>query len=597
MQSTILKLLTFVQSRARLRVLGLIVPLLLVALLEMASIGMVLPIVGILFGEGKSLPLPAPLATRLPALETEGYLTLVLVLFGLLFVLKNFVTAGAVMLVNRVIAREMARFLQRLFARYAFRTYAHHLDSHSAHFIQMIARTSMTGFDGLRNLLNIALELLVLAAIGILLLMIDPLATLLSGAVLAAAGIAYAVATGPALKRWGRASHEHEERAMKIVQETFHSIKFIKVSHSYRQFLDAFAHETDRFGHYLGLSLMSAHLPRLFIETVMVVAVLGTVSVLSGMRSTVDVTSFIAVLGLAGIRLLPSLNRILGYVSELRHRTTAIDALHKDLDQNVVDDRAAARDDIVPLPFAKEIRLDNICFTYPGAARPTLEAIDLVIAKGESIGIVGPSGAGKSTLADILLGLLRPTGGRLLVDGQDVLVNVERWQRQIGYVPQDIRLMDESLSSNVAFGVAPGKIDGGRVAEALRLANLDPETDAFEVGPEASLGEYGIRISGGQRQRVGIARALYRDPQFLLFDEATSALDSETEREITRAIAGLAGKKTVVLIAHRLSTVRGCDRVVFMKSGRIADIGPFEALAARNEDFARLVAPQNVASD
>jgi ATP-binding cassette subfamily C protein len=230
---------------------------------------------------------------------------------------------------------------------------------------------------------------------------------------------------------------------------------------------------------------------------------------------------------------------------------------------------------------------DHVTFRYDETLGPALEDVSFTIARGQSIGIVGPTGAGKSTLVDVLLGLLKPQGGRVLIDGEPLDSRERAWQRQIGYVPQDVYLLDESLRRNIAFGIPDGAIDEQRLARAVSQARLDEVVAALPQRLDTVIGEHGVRLSGGQRQRVAIARALYHEPSVLVFDEATAALDSQTEREVTEAIAHLRqgfggqavhGTRTVIAIAHRLSTVKGCDQLIYLRDGRVAGIGTYEAL-------------------
>jgi ATP-binding cassette subfamily C protein len=253
------------------------------------------------------------------------------------------------------------------------------------------------------------------------------------------------------------------------------------------------------------------------------------------------------------------------------------------------------------MEFRQSITCEDVSFVYEEAARPfdslalaqgkpALQDITLTIHRGESVGIVGPTGAGKSTLVDVLLGLLRPTSGRVLVDGDDLAGYEHAWQRLIGYVPQDPYLLDDTLRRNIAFGVPDSTIDEQRLARASTLAQLDEFVRQLPQGLETVVGEDGVRLSGGQRQRVAIARALYHDPDVLVFDEATAALDNQTEREVTRAIAALHGQRTLIVIAHRLTTVESCDRLIFLRDGRLVGVGPYAELL-RDPRFKAIAVP------
>jgi ATP-binding cassette subfamily C protein len=240
------------------------------------------------------------------------------------------------------------------------------------------------------------------------------------------------------------------------------------------------------------------------------------------------------------------------------------------------------------LRFDERIAFEGVSFAYEREGAPVLRDASLSIAPGESVGIVGPTGSGKSTLLDLLLGLLTPSKGRITVDGAELAGQLASWQRSIGYVPQDVYLEDATIRANVAFGLEREEIDDERVGRAVRSAQLDDFLSSLPAGLDTVIGERGVRLSGGERQRVAIARALYHEPELLVFDEATSALDPITELELTRAIDALKGKKTLVVVAHRLGTVRRCDRLFFLRDGRIEAVGSYDELLERSEEFRRM---------
>jgi ABC-type multidrug transport system fused ATPase/permease subunit len=247
--------------------------------------------------------------------------------------------------------------------------------------------------------------------------------------------------------------------------------------------------------------------------------------------------------------------------------------------RSVRDDFALAAPDplatVRRAPFTTGLELRGVTFRYPTAPRPSLEEVSLVVRRGEAVGFVGPSGAGKSTLVDVILGLFVPDSGTVLVDGEDVHANLRNWQDQVGYVPQAIYLTDDTLRRNVAFGLADRRIHEAAVRRAIRLAQLEEFVDSLPAGLDTVVGERGVRLSGGQRQRIGIARALYHDPSVLVLDEATSSLDTPTEHGVMQSVQALQGTKTVIIVAHRLSTVEYCDRLYRIEAGRLTEQGTF----------------------
>jgi ATP-binding cassette subfamily C protein len=301
-------------------------------------------------------------------------------------------------------------------------------------------------------------------------------------------------------------------------------------------------------------------------------------------------TGSIAVLGLfayAALRMLPIVNRITANINKIRFSSGALDNVRDDLDLV----RASAEGPAVGAPRGRlesAIELRDVDFTYEAAGTPALRNVDLVIKRGEKLGIAGQTGSGKTTLLDLILGLLSPTSGEVLVDGDPVEARLPGWLSTIGMVPQSVFLIDDTIRRNVAFGIQDRAIDDGRVSEALKLAQLSAFVDALPDGAESVVGERGTRLSGGQRQRIAIARALYSDPSVLILDEGTSALDNTTEAELMEALEDASRDRTVIIVAHRLSTVRQTDRIVFLDDGKIVDIGRFDELLERNAAFRRL---------
>jgi ABC-type multidrug transport system fused ATPase/permease subunit len=270
----------------------------------------------------------------------------------------------------------------------------------------------------------------------------------------------------------------------------------------------------------------------------------------------------------AAFRLLPSVNRLAMAIQNFRFNASGLAALYNDLQLSSEPPKASPG-----IEFRRSIALEGVVFRFPAAPAPALDGVTIRIPHGTSVGLIGGSGAGKSTAVDVLLGLLEPTEGRVTVDGIDIRDNLRGWQNLVGYVPQSIYLCDESLRENVAFGVPPEEVDEQALERAIRAARLDDFVATLPDGLSTVVGERGVRLSGGQRQRIGIARALYHDPAVLVLDEATSALDTATESEVMAAVNALQGAKTLVIIAHRLSTVEQCDIVYRLDRGRVISSG------------------------
>ena len=316
--------------------------------------------------------------------------------------------------------------------------------------------------------------------------------------------------------------------------------------------------------------------PRLMIETVFIVSMLAFMAVyLSGGG---DITAFatnIAAFAVAAVRVLPSVNRINTYITEIAYTQPSLDFVYENLQEGMKTDemlaKRRAQSQSEKLKLEDKIELDHISFHYPDSDKAIFKDAHMIVPKGKSVGIIGASGAGKSTIVDVLLGLLHAQEGQITCDGVDIFKNYESWLAQVGYIPQSIYLIDESIRDNIAFGIDADKIDDTRIWEVLKEAQLKEFVEELPEGLDTTIGDRGVRLSGGQRQRIGIARALYNDPEILVFDEATSALDNDTESAVMEAVNSFHGRKTMIIIAHRLNTIEKCDIVYKVENARLVE--------------------------
>jgi ABC-type multidrug transport system fused ATPase/permease subunit len=357
---------------------------------------------------------------------------------------------------------------------------------------------------------------------------------------------------------------------MQHLRQGLGGAKDVKLLGRERNFLDVYRLHNAQSAQVSQYQAMSQMLPRLWLE-LLAVAGLATlvIAMLAQGRNMATLMPTLGLFAAAAFRLMPSVNRVLNAAQVLRFCGPVVNVLHEEVKlaapEPVSSPRAAAS-----AGFQADIRLVDVAYAYPNAAAQALEGLTLRIRKGESVGFVGPSGSGKSTLVDVVLGLLTPQKGQVLVDSEDIQGKLRTWQDQIGYVPQSIYLTDDTLRRNVAFGLPEDAIDEAAVERAIRAAQLEEFAASLPKGLDTLVGERGVRLSGGQRQRIGIARALYHDPAVLVLDEATSALDTATESGVMQAVIALQGSKTVLIVAHRLSTVAHCDRLYRLEQGRVA---------------------------
>ncbi|MDD5131497.1 MAG: ABC transporter ATP-binding protein [bacterium] len=427
-----------------------------------------------------------------------------------------------------------------------------------------------------------------------LLLLVDPLLAMTGGGVICVTyAIFYMVVKGK-LKRIGKARLDSSQARFKIAAEGFGGIKEVKLIGAERVFVDRFSVVSEQFARYQALSQTVAQFPRYVIEAIMFGGVLVLILYLLATKQDLDkVLPLISLYIFAGYRLVPALQQIFAGLTTARFYKASLDFLYKDLggEDQVDEDDLLKTDQQERLPFLKEVRMENITFTYGGCAEPVINDVNITIKAKSKVAFVGKTGSGKTTVIDILLGLLRQQKGSLTIDGTIIdNNNVLCWQKNVGYVPQNIFLADDSIIKNIAFGIPDALIDRSAVEKAAKIANIhDFIINDVPKGYQALIGERGVRLSGGQRQRIGIARALYRDPEVLIFDEATNALDGVTEEAVIQAIKNLSVKKTIIMIAHRLSTVKDSDLIYVLDKGKLIGKGKYEDLVNSCAGFDALV--------
>jgi ABC-type multidrug transport system fused ATPase/permease subunit len=499
-----------------------------------------------------------------------------------------FVTLMASLAVKTVTIYFMKRFSRmrmlslstRLLGKYLGQPYEFFLGRHSAYLGKTIlAEVGEVVNSSIASAVRLMANIVIVLFISALLLAIEPVVALFAAGLISACfGITFLVIQ-TRLQRLGDIQVESKTQRFQLAQEALGGIKDVKVLGLERPYLQRFREPTYRLAKAQTLAQVLAELPRYVMEAAAFgVMILVTVWLLD--RRDGDLSAVLPVLGtfaVAGVRLFPTFQEMFRDLTQIRVSRPALDQLYDELNSPTGEpvQKRAPR----PLGLTSEIVLDRVGYNYPGTDTPALSDIDLRIPARTTVGFVGRTGAGKTTLLDILLGLMPPSEGALVVDGTPICPDtVRRWQRTIGYVPQSIYLVDDTIGANIALGADGDEPDPEAVQRAARQAALHEFVIGLPDGYETRIGENGIRLSGGQRQRIGIARALYRDPDVLVFDEATSALDNRTEHTVLDAIERLSSAKTILMVAHRLSTVRHCDRILLMDRGRIVGRGTYDEL-------------------
>ena len=466
---------------------------------------------------------------------------------------------------------------KKLLEAFLKRPYEYYLYAQSGEIIRVIQNDVGETYGLLTTLLTFATEGITTIALTLTIFLVDPLMTFFVAIMMGTAMMLIAKGITPLLQKEGLIRQKNLALTNKWLLQAINGIKEVKVTQKEHFFKEQYSTSGYKVIRAERKNAVWGQTPRLLIEMVSVCSMLALVAYL--IYQGREMESLIPALGafaMAAVKLLPSANRIIAALNMIAYQEPALDKMLKNLE--ILEDPKDGKklthfhrdmQPLSPISLEREIFLQSISYAYPNSNHNVLEHAEMHIPAGKSIGIVGVSGAGKTTAVDIMLGLLIPQEGHVLADGIDIWSNYSCWLSQIGYIPQSIFMLDDSIRANVAFGIIDEEIDNEKVWYALREAQLEAFVKTLPDGIDTQIGERGVRLSGGQRQRIGIARALYPNPALLIFDEATSALDNETEAAIMESIHGLHGKKTMVIIAHRLQTIEGCDMVYRVADGKI----------------------------
>ncbi len=501
----------------------------------------------------------------------------------------------AIWLTTRFAMMRSFSFSSRLLSNYLNQPYEWFLSRHSSNLGNAIlAEVDRVVLEGLLPAVRMIPEIFTVILLIAALCLMEPTIALSGAALLAVVYGLIFLFVRTKLLQLGEQQLSANQARFHIVQEATGGIKEVKISGLETGFLDVFRRTALRLARAQTAVQIIATVPRQVIEAIafggMILLILALL-----IQGDGNIESLIPILGLIaaiGLRLIPALQQVYSRLTNMKQADAILTRIHEDLTQleteSVEDlERRRAHSD---LPLRDKLVLDNVSYAYPNTERPALDKLSLAIEANTTVGIVGGTGAGKTTLVDIMLGLLHPSDGEIRVDDTAIdLDNRRAWQRTMGYVPQSVFLSDGTMAENIAFGVERDEIDMDAVIRASKIAALHDFVESdLDNGYETEVGERGVRLSGGQRQRIGIARALYHDPSTLIFDEATSALDTLTEAAVIESIRAIAGTRTVLMIAHRLTTIRECDKIFLIRDGKVAAAGTFEEVARADAEFGRM---------
>ncbi len=594
MLETVRRLFELMLPAERRRARLLFVVMLVVAILETAGVVSIMPFMALVANPHvveTNLYL-ARLYQGLAFSSTDAFLVFAGIVTLVLLTLSNAASMLLVWVMFRFVYLQDHLLSARLIERYVGRPYAFFLTRNSAELVKNILSEVTSVVHGLLiPSLQIAAKGLVALFLAGLLLLADPWLAMGVAIVLGGAYAAIYLLVHGFLGRLGEVRNEANTRRFTAASSVLGGIKEIKLYQRAGFFLKGYEGASLLFARNSSTHQIIAQLPRYVLEVLAMGGAIVIILYLIASRVQLDQSlPLIGLYVLAGYRLMPALQQIFVSLASLRFTTQSLDILVRDMAIAGPGEEPAAVQKNVP-PLIDSIRLVDVTFTYPGASEPTIRVPQLDLPARKSVAFVGTTGAGKSTIVDILCGLLVPETGSVLVDGARIdRDNVLSWQRHIGYVPQQIYLIDDTIARNIAFGLPDGQVDMARVEAASRAASLhDFVVRDLEEGYATVVGERGVRLSGGERQRIGIARALYHDPDVLVFDEATAALDTNTESAVMQAIDALSGTKTLIMIAHRLATVRNCDCIFVIDKGRVVASGSYDGLVRDDERFRSMV--------
>ena len=566
------------QSSERRSLIGVFALILIGTVLETLSVGLMIPVLSVIASDSQGISLG--FFTIEPSVDKSQLIQIAVGLILAVYVLKNVFLAASTWIQRGFLTRVTSRIAARMLEVYIRQPYAFHLRKNSSTLIRNTQDASILVAGGVEPMLTILTEGLIAFALFTVLVVVEPVGTICVIGVLLFATFIFQKFFDQKLQRWGALRQIQKGSIIQTIQQGLGAVKDVQVlgreewfvnEHRERQTLDA---------NLLRRINTVQAIPRLWLEVMAMAGLAGLVAIMLATGKDIDkIIPTVGLFAVTSFKVLPSINKLVSSKQSLKVSRSTIETIHHDLDLLIATNSPNHN---VGFQF-ENVVVDQLDFEYEQSENLVLSNINIKISSGEAVGFVGQSGSGKSTLIDIMLGLLEPQNGSILINGQTIENVKQSWQKQIGYIPQTIFLMDDSLRRNIAIGIADNEIDELAIVEALKSAQLEEFVASLPEGLDTVVGERGVRLSGGQRQRIGIARALYHRPSVLVLDEATSSLDTETEHGVMQAVQALQGDKTVIIVAHRLSTVEYCDRLYRLDAGRIVDEGTFDEVMNRSQ--------------
>jgi ATP-binding cassette, subfamily B, bacterial PglK len=573
------------------QIVGILLLMLVGGVIETLGIGIIMPFVSLLNNPtqlSKNNQNFKFLYQFIPE-NTSTQLLLIWICIGLIviYIFKNILLSLITFWQYKFIYKNQISLSNRLFKAYIYAPYTFHLQRNTADIVSNIISEVGQIFSGvLMPALTLLTELIVVIFIFLLLVYIEPFSSILALIILSIAIISFNLLIRGKTNQLGLIRQHHFSKIVKTVNQSLGGIKETKVLGRENLFLQNFNYNLSKSSYADMFASYSRQTPSLFIETIILISVILIVllTIVQG-KSSQSVFPLLSLFAIAALRIMPSAKRISSTLPLITYYKHSVEAIYNEI--KILEKTSIKSIETVQSysSFQDIIELKDVSYRYPNAKSEALQNICLTVKKGSSTAFVGSSGAGKTTIVDILLGLLTPSKGKVLIDGRDIQHFLRSWQNLIGYIPQKIYLSDENIKQNVAFGLPKSDINNDQVWAALEAAQLDQFIKSLPDELDTMVGERGVRLSGGQQQRIGIARALYHNPNVLVMDEATAALDNTTEQEFIKALDHLTGEKTLIIIAHRLTTIKKCDHIYLLESGQVTAAGTYSELLKSSKIF------------
>jgi len=582
---------TLVPWRLRPKLIGTLIGSTVLAFLDMTAVLLILPIMQILSGATpQTSPVLGTISSVMGIDDPRMLLIVTLISVVTLMVAKNLYGIWFRWWHLGLMAEAQSDATHEIMTLYTTSPWIHHRRRSSDSILQTMNVYVTTAFSGVTTgMISLVVDFITVTALLAALVVLSPVVTLVALVFFGGSALLIQALLKTRILDLAERIRQEHLKSWSFLSPSVDGLKEVRLNGATEAFTRGYSDTRREVAHMAKTTTILNELPRYLLEIIMILGIMVTALVLFATTNQTDAFAFLAVFAVAAVRLIPTLNRVVATVGVIRanipNLASLVDEIH-----TLRSESGRRSTDAGHHRFPRaDIEFRDVRFQFPDASSPVLDGVSGTIPAGRTVALVGTSGAGKTTFVELLLALFEPDSGRMDVDGVSIHQHPASWRQQLGVVTQDVYLLDRSIRQNIAFGVAEEDIDDERVAEAVRMAQLEDFVAQMPQGLDTVVGYRGARVSGGQKQRIGIARALYRQPQVLILDEATSALDNETESRITETIQSLQGKMTIVVVAHRLSTVKHADQILFFADGRIAARGTMAELESSNAEFAQLV--------